>query len=180
MGESEPRRWERFHRLVARAGGRRRLGAAIAAGVLLVAGVTVVARSWMATRDATDRARTDLAATRGDLARARDDVADASEELETVRASLAEDLVTLTLRRSERDAAQAGLDAASLVLAQSQAQLTASTTDLEDRTTRLGALEECLLGVAEALNQAAVGDSGGALATVRGVEGPCDTAGVAL
>jgi septal ring factor EnvC (AmiA/AmiB activator) len=186
MGDNGPGRWERFHhvaagvRVLGLLGAHRRLVAGIVAAALVLAGVTVFARSWIATGDATDRARADLEETRGDLARTRDDVVAATEELEAVRAALAEDLATLTIRRDERDAARAGLDAANLVLTQSQAQLDASTTDLQDRTTRLGALEECLLGVAEALNQAAVGDSGGALETVRGVEGPCGTAGVSL
>ncbi len=61
-----------------------------------------------------------------------------------------------------------------------EAQLDAATADLEDRTTRLDALDRCLLGVAGALNQVAVGDTDTLAATVSSIEGTCARAGAVL
>jgi hypothetical protein len=47
-------------------------------------------------------------------------------------------------------------------------------------TARLDAFDRCLIGVAQALNQAAVNDTGGLMSTIRSVEGACAQAGVAL
>jgi hypothetical protein len=157
----------------------RRLAGAVVVVAVLATGVTVAARSWFTTRDATDRAAAALHATRADLALARGDVDAATTGLAAAQAALFDELATLSVRQAERDAAQEALDAARRALAESQRQLDASTTDLADRTTRLGALERCLLGVAEALNQASVGDTGGASRTVRAVSDDCADAGVA-
>ncbi len=104
----------------------------------------------------------------------------ATADLDAQQATLGDELATLDTRRSEADAAQDTLDSTSLLLTALRAQLSEATADLEVRTTRLDALELCLVGVAEALNQAAVGDTAGLAATVRDVEGRCTEAGVDL
>jgi chromosome segregation ATPase len=162
---------------------RRRTARIVGAFVVVVAaivGVGVAARAWFDTRDETERTEATLHDTRDELARTRDDLDTADVQLEEVRTTLDDELATLGVRRSERDAAQEALDAASLVLVDLEAQLEAATADLEDRTTHLDALDRCLLGVAEALNQAAVGDTGGLAATVSGIEGTCAEAGAEL
>ena len=148
--------------------------------VVVVVGLGVAARVWAGTRDATERAAATLHDTRAELARTRHDVDTASADLDAEQATLGDELATLDTRRSEADAAQDTLDSTSLLLTELRAQLSEATADLEDRTTRLDALELCLVGVAEALNQAAVGDTAGLMATVRDVEGQCAEAGVDL
>ena len=68
----------------------------------------------------------------------------------------------------------------SAALADLQAQLSASSADLAASTGRLATLQECLVGVAEALNQAAAGDTNGLATTVREIEGTCAAAGAEL
>jgi septal ring factor EnvC (AmiA/AmiB activator) len=170
MGQrAHPRWWRRARRI---------LGSIVVIGAILGAGV--VARAWFETRDATDRTVVALGDTRDELARARDDLATAKVQLEAAQTTLGGEVATLDARRSEGDAAQAALDTTNRLLADMEAQLDAATSDLEDRTARLDALDRCLVGVAEALNQAAVRDTDGMAATVRGIEGTCAEAGAVL
>ena len=97
-----------------------------------------------------------------------------------MRAGLAAELVTLTTRRDERAAAQGTADATTAALTDLQGVLSASTADLAASTGRLATLQECLVGVAEALNQAAAGDTNGLARTVREIEGTCAAAGAEL
>jgi cytochrome c556 len=73
-----------------------------------------------------------------------------------------------------------GLDDVVDVLEGLEAQLAAARTDLEQRQARLEAFDRCLLGVAQALNQAAVSDVDGLVTTVGAIEADCAAAGVAL
>jgi septal ring factor EnvC (AmiA/AmiB activator) len=171
MGQrAQPGRWRRG----------RRIAGSVVVVVVTVVGVGVATRAWFETRDATDRAAAALRDTQNELARTRDDLATATVELEAGRVTLGSELATLAARQSEREAAQGTFDATSLLLADLEAQLEAATADLEDRTARLDALDRCLVGVAEALNQAAVGDTDGLAATVRSVEDTCAEAGAEL
>jgi uncharacterized protein (DUF3084 family) len=164
--------------------GRRRKVWRIAVSIVLVgvisAGVGLAANAWFDTRAETDRTVAALRDTRAELAAAEGDLATATAELETERATLRAELETLGTRQDERDTASDSLDAAKLQLADLQTQLEAATADLEDRTTRLDALNRCLVGVAKALNQASVNDIAGMAATIGGIEGTCAEAGAQL
>jgi chromosome segregation ATPase len=154
--------------------------AAVVVVVGLVAGVTGARRAWSDTRDATERTEASLRATRSDLARTHDELATATADRREAQTTLGDRVATLATRQDERDDAQHGLDVVTLLLTQVQSQLAASQADLQDRTTRLDAFNRCLVGVAQALNQAAVNDTDGLASTVRGIEGVCAQAGVAL
>ena len=65
-------------------------------------------------------------------------------------------------------------------MAELQGRLAASTADLAASTWRLATLQECLVGVAEALNQAAAGDTGGLGTTMREIDGTCAARGRAV
>jgi septal ring factor EnvC (AmiA/AmiB activator) len=155
-------------------------GAVVAVTVVLVAAVTAASRAWSTTREDTQRTTASLEATRADIVRTEDDLDTASADRDTARQTLGDRIAALATRRDERDDAQQGLDVVTLLLGQVQSQLAASQADLQLRTSRLDAFNRCLVGVAQALNQAAVNDTNGLLATVRSIEGVCATAGVAL
>jgi chromosome segregation ATPase len=156
----------------------------IAVGIVVVGAVAtgggLAANAWFDTRDETDRTIAALRDTRAELAEAEDDLATATNELEAERATLRTELEALGTRQDERDTANDGLEAARLQLADLQTQLEAATSDLENRTTRLDALNRCLVGVAKALNQASVNDIDGMAATIDGIEGTCAQAGAQL
>jgi septal ring factor EnvC (AmiA/AmiB activator) len=147
---------------------------------VLVTTVTVAGRAWFSTRDVTDRTVAELRDTQADVARTEDELAAATDERLAAQSTLGDQVAALVTREDERDDAQDGLDIVTLLLARVQAQLTASQTDLEQRTTRLDAFDRCLVGVAQALNQAAVNDTNGLMSTIRGIEDVCAQAGVAL
>jgi septal ring factor EnvC (AmiA/AmiB activator) len=159
--------------------GRRAVVRVLVAAAVLAA-VVLVGRDWLATGRATERADDSLRATRRELEATRGDHDAAAAEVEALRAALEADLATLTTRREERAAAQGTADAATAALTDLQAQLSASTADLAASTGRLATLQRCLVGVAEALNQAAAGDTNGLGATVREIEGTCAAAGAQL
>jgi uncharacterized protein (DUF3084 family) len=156
-----------------------RVGLAIAV-VGSVLGVGFAVHAWFSTRDATNRTVAALHDRRDDLAGARDDLAAATDQLEDLQAERDGERATLGVREGERDTAQAALDTAGALLTDLRAQLDAATTDLADSTARRDAFDQCLVGIAEALNQAAVGDIGGLGATMRSIEGSCAEAGAVL
>ena len=75
---------------------------------------------------------------------------------------------------------QRNLDVVTLVLTRAQGQLTQSQVGLVQSAVRLDAFDRCLIGVAQALNQAAVSDTRGLAATIDRIEGVCAEAGVVL
>jgi hypothetical protein len=154
--------------------------AAVVIAVALVAGVTGARRVWSDTRDATERTEASLRATRSDLAHTQDELATATADRHEAQSTLGDRIALLATRQDERDDAQHGLDVVTLLLTQVQSQLAASQADLHDRTVRLDAFNRCLVGVAQALNQAAVNDTRGLASTVHGIEDVCAQAGVAL
>lgn len=169
MRPDEPR-WWRHRNLVL-------VGGVVLVATGIVGGAT---RTWLETRRSTERTEAALRDRRDQLDRAQADLEAATEEFETARATLDDDLATLDQRREERDAAEEVLDTTSALLADLRAQLDAATADLEQSTSRLDALDRCLIGVAEALNQAAVSDLDGLATTLRDIEGTCAQAGAEL
>jgi septal ring factor EnvC (AmiA/AmiB activator) len=155
-------------------------GGAVLVAVVLVAAVTTARDAWTSTREDTERTTASLESTRADIARTEDDLAAAEDQRDTARQSLGDQVAALATRQDQRDDAQDGLDLVTLALVQAQDQLTASQADLEMRKANLDAFNRCLVGVAQALNQAAVSDTDGLLRTIRGIEGVCTTAGVVL
>jgi chromosome segregation ATPase len=159
---------------------RRRLLVRVLVAAAVLAAVVLVGRDWLATERATERAADRVRDTRRELEVTRAGHDAAVAEVEALRAALVADLATLTTRQEERAAAQGSAEAASATLADLQAQLSASSADLAASTGRLATLQECLVGVAEALNQAAAGDTNGLATTVRQIEGTCAAAGADL
>jgi hypothetical protein len=157
----------------------RRLVPVVAAPVALLLLVLAV-RWWDGTRDATARARAELRSTEADIVGVEDDLAAAEVVRLGEAAQLADELGTLSARRDERDTVRDGLDSLIATLTDLEAQLAAAKADLENRQARLAAFDRCLLGVAQALNQASVSDVDGLVATVGAIEGDCTAAGVAL
>lgn len=147
-------------------------------GVLVVA-VTVASRAWTSTREATDRTNASLAATRADIGRTEDQLATATDERIAAQSTLGDQVAALATRQDERDASQDALDVVTLVLARAQGELSASQVGLVQSTARLGAFDGCMIGVARALNQAAVNDPT-LMNTIRAIEGDCAQAGVTL
>ncbi|HEY8548119.1 MAG TPA: hypothetical protein VIL36_23840 [Acidimicrobiales bacterium] len=157
----------------------RRIVPVIAGPLALLLAILSV-RWWDGTRDRLADTRADLRTTEADIG----DVEDRLDEAEAVRqeraARLAAELVTLAERRDERDEVREGLDSLLVTLTDLETQLAAAKADLEARQTRLAAFDRCLLGVAQALNQASVSDVRGLIRTVEGIEGDCTAAGVEL
>lgn len=145
--------------------------------IVAVGSIGVGARAWFDTRDESDRTAAEVRETRSHLAGARDDLVGANADLRAQRAALHAGLATLDAREGERDAAEAALATAENRLAELRAELAAATTDLAERENLLQALDRCVRGVVEALNQAAVGDIVGVDASLAGVEAPCALAG---
>jgi hypothetical protein len=141
--------------------------------------VTVASRAWTSTREATDRTNASLAATRADIGRTEAELATATDERITAQSTLGDHIAVLATRQDERDASQDALDVVKLVLVQAQGQLNESQVGLVQSTARLGAFDRCMIGVAQALNQAAVNDPT-LMNTIRAIEGDCAQAGVAL
>jgi hypothetical protein len=149
-------------------------------GVALALGITIGTRAWSQTSNDLDRTTEAVRETRRQVARTEDEVADAIVGLDTARVTLANERATLGARRAERDAAEAQLLATDGQLADVRASLAAAKADLQARRTRSDALDECLRGVARALNQVSVGDLGGFAATLRRIGGACNEAGATI
>jgi chromosome segregation ATPase len=152
--------------------------AAAALACLVAAGLLV--RDWRMTLAATDRAAERLHDTRTSLHRSERDLDAAEATADASWASLVAEVDALAARRTERSDAQGTLDAASQQLGGLQAQLTAANVELAASSGRLAALQRCMLGVNEALNQAGARDTAGLARTLRDIEGTCTDAGVQL
>ncbi len=173
----------RWHRMVSRArvqGGRQRkamIGLASLAGVV---GLGLMACDWNATLDATDRANDRLDRTEAELDQTRDDLTATRETVGANRLTLAGAIKTRLVREAERAWTQGTYDANALWLQARQGSLNDANANLQATTGRLEALQTCVAGATEALNQAAAGDSTGLATTVRNIEGVCAQAGVQL
>ena len=174
-----PRRWRSAGQRVVATRPRRRVLAAVGVAAVLV-GVALVARDWVAVHRAEQRAAAELRTTRDELDGARADRAASVEEVEALRVTLEAELATLALRQAETATAQGNAEAAGAVLTDLQGQLAASSAELAAGQGRLDTLQTCLLGVAEGLNQVAVGDPRGLSVTLRDIEGVCAEAGAEL
>lgn len=163
----------------ARARRRRRTRVAAAAGAVALA-VGFVGRDWLATRDATSEAAARSDEVQVDLDRAADDLSGTRDRVHAGEANLRGQQALLATRQAERTDAQGTADATALWLSALQDQLATATAELDASSGRLDALQVCLAGVAEALNQVAARDTGGVAATVSEIEGSCAEAGVEL
>lgn len=136
--------------------------------------------AWMERRTQIDRTVASTHATRLEITQAAAVVEDATATLATARSTLETERTTLTAAERDRDAVAALLSAAQQHLTEIQAQLTAAQADLAARSAQLDALNVCVLGVTEALNEAGVSDRGGLARTLGRIEGTCARAGAAL
>jgi hypothetical protein len=75
--------------------------------------------------------------------------------------------------RARRAAVTRSFDAAQASLASTQAALSRAQQGMESEGVDLGKLDSCLSGVEEALNQIAVGQTGGGLASLRASSSSC-------
>ena len=135
---------------------------------------------WIERRAEIDRTVASTHATRLEVRRTAAGIEDATATLATARATLETERTTLTAAERDRDAVAALLSAAQQHLTELQAQLTAAQADLAARSAQLDALNVCVLGVTEALNQAGASDRGGLARTLGRIEGTCARAGAAL
>jgi hypothetical protein len=153
----------------------------ISLAVALVTALAVAGTvQWLDRQDTIDGTRRAAAATRAELDRTSGELDAASAGLAAVRAVLAEDQGTLVTREGEAAAAAESQRATETQLGSLQQELASATADLRARTEQRSVLDTCLLGVARALNQAGVGDTGGLARTVRDIEGTCARAGASL
>ena len=153
---------------------------AVAGCVLTLCALTLAWRAWFGTRDATARAVEELRVTRGELVQARADLDDVTAEIAAAREALGDDLVVRGAQEATRETAKARLDASQAVLADAKARLNGSNTDLVQRSAGLDALNRCLRGTSEALNQASVGDVNGMVRSIDAVDAVCREAAAAL
>jgi hypothetical protein len=158
--------------------GRRAL-LALAATIVLAGGL-LLGRSWLAIQRDDDRAGADLRATQDEVDAVRAEHEAAVADVEALRVALEADLATLAARQAETATAQGNSDAAAATLTDLQGQLASSSAELAASSGRLGTLQRCLVGVAEGLNQVAVGDPRGLSETLRVIEGTCAAAGAQL
>jgi chromosome segregation ATPase len=152
----------------------------VAALIATVVGIAVGGRVWIDTRQELDQTAAAVRDTRNDLTAARTDLAGAIADLREQRAALHAGLAALDTREAERDAADVALATAKNRLAELRAELAAATADLAERERLLQALDRCVRGVVEGLNQAAVGHVAGLDATLVGVDDTCASAGAIL
>ena len=89
-----------------------------------------------------------------------DDLGTTRETVNANRITLAGAIKTRLAREAERTQVQGSYDATALWLQGLQGQLSNANAALEASTGQLGALQTCVAGATEALNQAAAGDRG--------------------
>jgi chromosome segregation ATPase len=152
---------------------------AVAVGLVVVGGF-VCARLWFDRQADLDDVRAQQHRSERALAQRQQDAAAARAGLRAAHAVLIAEVANLAARTTERDDSATTLVGTNQHLSDLRAQLAAAAGDLQSRTTQLGALEQCVLGVARALNQASVGDVVGLGSTLGRIEGTCATAGVTL
>jgi hypothetical protein len=147
--------------------GRRRRPLVLATSAFLVAG-GLMAMDWTAAVAATERADAALDETRTELAVTEDDLAAVRAAVDASSATLVLELTALGGHQTERDAARGSADAAA-----------ARRGMLDEFDPRLAALQDCLTGAAQALNQLSVSDTG-VTSTLQAIEAACADAGVTL
>jgi hypothetical protein len=175
--------WRPGHPLGIRArvqGGRQRKAIIGLASVAGVVSLGLMACDWNATLDATDRANDRLDRTESELHQTQDDLGATLDTVDANRLTLAGAIKTRLAREAERRQSQGTYDANVLWLQGLQGALDNANATLQTSTGQLDALQACVAGATEALNQAAAGDTGGLATTVRGIEDVCAQAGVQL
>jgi septal ring factor EnvC (AmiA/AmiB activator) len=153
---------------------------AVATCLLVTLAAFGCTRAWFDRRDALTSTRAELHQTRRDLASSSHHVALAQQELAAATATLARAQSSLDAKTAARDASAARLAGTNSRLLALRDQLTAAAGDLLTRGAHLTTLQECVLGVARALNQASVGDVGGLQTMLSDVAATCTSAGVKL
>jgi hypothetical protein len=144
-----------------RRAGRRRWRRAVHGGLVLLAVTAgcVVAGTDLSARSATHSAQVSLAAVTGRLGAVR-------RELAASRIHLAAAQAGNRAATRSFDNAQSTLSATQAALARDQAGITTDGVDL-------GTLDSCLAAVEQALNQLAVGQTAGGLASLRASSASC-------
>ena len=137
----------------------RRLVAALSAGLLVLAALVVVGAV----------AHGDLEHTAGTLAVERAQLAQSNAQLSAARHRLA-------AVQSQSDTAGHALSAASARLATAQSQLARAQADVSTQGVSISNLDTCLAGVEKALNQLALADQAGAVASLQSVASNCRAA----
>jgi septal ring factor EnvC (AmiA/AmiB activator) len=137
----------------------RRLVAALIAGLLVLAALVVLGAV----------AHGDLEHTAGTLAVERTRLAQSQSQLSAARHRLA-------AVQSQSDTAGRALSAASTRLATAQSQLARAQADVSTQGVSISNLDTCLAGVEKALNQIALADQPGAVATLQSVASNCRAA----
>lgn len=114
-------------------------------------------------------AHADLDGARGALTSGRTTLKRTDALLSSARAKLA----AVETQSAEAEQALTGVDGQ---LAAAQADLARAQADVVDQGVSISALDTCLAGVEQALNQISLGDPSGAAATLQGVGAACQAA----
>jgi hypothetical protein len=155
-------------------------GALLAAALGVIALVAFGIDGWRDRQAAIDESAATAAAATADVAAARRALESATAQLAATRTTLGVERGTLAAREQDRVAVEEQLRTAEQQLAEQRDSLAAATADLETRRAQLDALDDCVLGVTEALNQVGAHDAAGLARTLRRIEGTCARAGASL
>ncbi len=154
-----------------------RLAALLAGGVALTS-ITYV--SWTDVRDDMRAVEGDLAATAADLDGTSVKIVHRYTTLAEVRADLAASEDALRRRTEERDALEDRVIAGQASLDKTNGLIGDRSSELGQREANLALLSRCFVGASEALNQIAVADLSGFVATLQEVESACSSARAVL
>ncbi len=102
-------------------------------------------------------------------------LATVAPRLNAIRAALGRDERRLAAAEARRAAVTRSFDAAQSTLSATQAGLARAQAGIRSQGVDLGVLDTCLSGVEEALNQIAVGQTSGGLASLRASSSSCST-----
>jgi hypothetical protein len=123
-----------------------------------------------------DDARATLRRTRGQLSTTQQDLADTQHSLANEITQLSAQTARLTTVSSQRDQLATQLAQTRFFAGNLVAELNTATSLAGHQSSYIQAATTCLAGVQRALNQIAVGDQGGAIASVGQVAKPCQVA----
>jgi len=115
---------------------------------------------------------------RAELRQTQVDLSHASRTLSSVRSELATTERQLTSARIESAAVASFLTNTNASLSSTQKSITTDESGLFYQGVNLNALNGCLSGVEQALNQLSVGEASGALASLGSVSSDCKTADI--
>ncbi|MCZ7536612.1 MAG: hypothetical protein M5T61_12375 [Acidimicrobiia bacterium] len=150
-----------------------RMAALVVAGLVLISLAQV---AWTGLRDNLREVDAELTATAGRSDATRVRIVRGYESLAVARAELAAAEATLRRRTRARDAVEARLIASQSALDDRNNLVDDQSSEIGRREANLVLLSRCFVGASEALNQIAVADLTGFVATLREVEGACTAA----